>query len=738
MNEIKMSSGKYNSLQEAINDCPEQSVISLDGKVYDETVYISKSIKLIGTEETVLLFKDKQLIIEKEADVTFERIMFAIEPSKHDANVVLKNCNMTFLNGEIAVKKQVKDTYSAVWAENSNVTIIKSNIKSDANLIKSIHGDILALDENNIVFDQCVIGIEVLGLSMTKITNNQISSGSNFLRISKAGDFLIERNKFVNPKEPHLAKPRFILIESIDQGELAQISDNIFHTEKTLNILIQNSSLVTRSIEFTGNTVTTDSLTKIAVKFDKIQGLVSIDKNTLGSGKFITNKCGEIILKLSTFNRYAAAQNKQIRVLSNENVQQVVIDGAFHVHLKNNKIKNEVKDEEAIKISSVDKVRIDSNNITSVDNGISIFNAGDNLETLLYNNEFSNCRKRAINLTSTTQRKFLKTELVIKNNVFMNNERAVFMDDQNMKHCTVEENYFGGNKDAIILLGGKATGDLKITGNFLTNARQKVEVRNAELCHLTHNNLNNSKIHLRGCEEILFHGNYFNNQNHKKGKCLDNDVCIKLGGRLTVTHNTMLKGKLKNENKEVYDLLNITAYERQPAITIQDNTQLEGYERRSFFDNYQPKALKLYPDESLLSMIQYEGDADHNMSMMDMDEVMRKDFYDLRASLSDLKEQIQSQLIRKTIASIVDQLDIEILAGRDSNDIYRFIVKTTETVEMLKIYITMEDTVDSMTEKRIVQVLNNYMSVLSSFLNKVSEDEQDKLKAQLNLLENLL
>ncbi len=738
MEELMISINDYPSIQEAINHMKSDSVLILDDQVYDETIYIDKPVKIIGQNNTVLNFNNRQFIIEKGADVELKNLMISIQPTDFEANILVRDSSLKIVECHLDVKTQSRDLYAVLWAENSYVSFQHMNIKSEANLIKSIHGKVFELNGNNIDLDKCLLGVEVHGSEVIEICNNKITCSMNFLRMSKIYDFKIEGNEFLIPLEPILSKPRFFILDGVENGDIAQIKGNIFDAEKTLNILIHNGQSVSRTLEFSENTFKLKQDIKAAIKFDKINGLVKLDKNNLDDGKIIANQCGEITICTSIFRRFTAIKSKHIRLVKNEKLQQIIIEDSYHIHLKNNEINNIVSNEDAIKLTSIDKIRLEGNTVTSIDHGVSVLNAGDNLESLFINNEFKNCKKRAINMTSTTQIKNIKSELYVKNNIFINNDKALFMDDQNMKHCTIDENYFDNNKDAVVLLGGKKTGDLKVTGNFYTASNQKLEVRKASLCHLTHNNLSNSKIHIRGCDDILIHGNFYDNPGSKRGKCLDNEVCVKLGGHLTVSHNRILKGRVKNEVKETFDTLNITAYERHPAVTIHDNTQLEGYEKKSLFSTYQPKTLELYPDASLLSLLQYEGDTEHNLSMMDMDEVMRRDFLDLRSSFVDLKDLVQSQVIRKNIHAIVENLQIEILAGRDSNDIYRFIVKTNETVEMLKIYTTMEATVDSITEKRIVSVLSNYMDVLSGFMQKISEDEQDKLKAQINLLENLL
>ncbi|MCH4886579.1 hypothetical protein EZV73_03315 [Acidaminobacter sp. JC074] len=727
----------YTSIQDAINHMNHGDRLTLENQVYDETIYINKSIDIVGLVNSVLILSEKKLIIEN-AEVNLSKLKISIGETDFDANILLKKSQVSFEGCNFDIKKQSKDLYAAIWSEDSSLALKDNKITSDAGLIKHMHGHRLSLINNDLTINMCILALEMHGVKNVELIENKVTCPVNFLRMTKIHNYKIEKNEFTLAKEPRVSKPRFFILDGIESGQESLISGNVFHTEKTLNFLIQNSYEAGRVLFFNDNTINSGDDLISAIKFDKIKGTVNFGGNKMSDGKIIANQCGEVSVNASSFRRFSAIRSKHLRLSSNEDVKQILVEGAYHLYLKANKIDNKVMNEEAVRLSTIDKIRLEGNTIKSVDHGVSVLNDGNNLETLFINNDFRHCKKRAINMTAVMQINKLKAELVVKNNIFIDNDKALFMDDQNIKHVTVEENYFDNNKLAVILNGGKSTGDLKVTGNFFTPSNQLIEIRSAKLCHITHNNLNNSKLHIRGCEDILIHGNLYDNPRSKRGKCLDNEVCIKLGGHLTVSHNKLLRGRLKNEDREVFDTLNISSYERRPAVTIHDNTQLDGFEKRSFFDNYQPKSLQLYPDASILSMLQYEGDLEHNLNLMDMDEVMKRDFLDHRSTFIDLKDLVESQVIRKKIHTIVEKLQIEILSGRDSNDIYRFIVKTNETVEMLKIYVTMEETVDSMTEKRIVSVLDNYMQVLSGFMMDVSEEDQDKLKAQINLLENLL
>lgn len=739
MNEemILMSSKKYTSIQEAINIAGEDDVIQLENIIYTEPISINKSIKLVGQEDTVLVLSLHQLHIKDGVQVIFENILFSVEPVTYDAHIMVENALMMLIHCDIQVLNQKRDLYSCIWAESSSVIIAGSNIKSDANLIKCVNGDVLELKDNNMVISTGNVGIEAHSMNMVRLQSNNISSAINMLRLSKVAEFSIEKNTFVSPKEPRILKSMFILVDGIEHGEISTIKENIFQTEKTLNITLRNSMTVNRKIEFIGNTVISEGI-KANIKFEMIQGMVVIGQNKLPGCQVSIGKSSEVMIKKNQLSLLLCVNNRQLMIADNENLKQVSIDTSYYTNIKNNQISNDVNDADALRLVGIDKLVIEHNRISSVDHGMTLLNAGDNLETVIQKNEFSNCRKRSINIASTAQKKYLKTEIQINNNVFLNNDKAVHLDDKNLKSCHMEENYFGDNQEAIVIFGGKSTSGIKIIGNYFLATAQKIEVRNGELCQLSHNALNDSKMQLRGCDEIIMHGNLIDNPHYRKGKFLHNDVCIKSGGRLTISHNTMLKGKIKQAKKEIYEHLNITSYEKNPAVNIHDNIQLEGYRKKSFFDTELPQELKLYPDESLLSMLRYEGDAEHNLNIVDMDDMMRKNFFEIRDAFSDLKDRVMSNVVSKSISDVLDVFQMDVLAGRDSNDIYRFIAKSNETVEMLKIYTNMEDNIDTNTERRIVSVMNNYLMVVNQFLNKTTEDEEDKLKAQLNLLENLL
>ncbi len=123
---------------------------------------------------------------------------------------------------------------------------------------------------------------------------------------------------------------------------------------------------------------------------------------------------------------------------------------------------------------------------------------------------------------------------------------------------------------------------------------------------------------------------------------------------------------------------------------------------------------------------------------MSIDDVMTSDFYKLLDEFNKIKERVYSKEIKEALSELLNAFNIDMFAGHDSNDIYRFMAKTNETVEMLKIYLSMEVETDVSTEKRVITVLENYKVVLHQMMFTQAENEQDKLNAQLKLLENLL
>jgi hypothetical protein len=374
-----------------------------------------------------------------------------------------------------------------------------------------------------------------------------------------------------------------------------------------------------------------------------------------------------------------------------------------------------------------------------VDHGITLLNAGDNLEISVLKNEFSGCRKRAINIASTMQQKYLKTEVNIAGNIFIHNGKGIYIDDRNLKSCSIHENYFSDNKDAIVLLGGKSTSYLKLSGNYFDATTQRIEFRGSQMCKITHNAFSDSKLNVRGCDEIVIDGNYFSKYYYSTGKSLNSEICIKSGGSLSASHNTLLTGKKRHEKKEVIERLNITSYERQSAMNIHGNKVLHEYRKKKFFEEIEPD-LALYPNESLLATLRFQihAESNRNPSDMSIDDVMTSDFYKLRDEFNKIKERVYSKEIKEALSELLNAFNIDMFAGHDSNDIYRFMAKTNETVEMLKIYLSMEVETDVSTEKRVITVLENYKVVLHQMMFTQAENEQDKLNAQLKLLENLL
>lgn len=733
---ILMSSNSYTSIQEAVNQMKDNETLVLENKIYAEGLVIDKSVHILGQDESVLVLSLHQLHILNGANVTFENVVISVEPIHFDAHIMIKDAALILDKCAIQVLKPGADLYACIWSEHGSLSIYHSNIKTEANLIKSVHGDLIALKNNHMILAGGQVALEGHQTKMVCLEDNEISSAVHMMRLTKVSEFLIKNNQFVSPKEPRFHNGLYIFIDGIEQGDISSILNNVFSSEKALNIVIKNSLSVHRKIEFAHNKMTSEM--KSGLKFEVIQGLVEIQENDLSLCQVSVGSCSEVMVQSNRLGWLLCLNNRQLMIGGNKELKQVVIETSYYTSLKNNEIHNDGHDTEAVSIKGVDKLVVEHNRISSVDHGMTLLNGGDNLETIIRKNTFEKCRKRSLNIVSTTQKKYLKTELQINNNVFLNNDKAIHLDDKNLKSCHMEENYFGENQEAILIIGGKATSHIQLIGNYFSPTMQKIELRNGEICSLTHNALMDSKMILRGCDEILIHGNLIDNPHYKKGKFLHNDVCIKSGGRLTISHNTILKGKIKQAKKEIYEHLNITSYERHPSVNIHDNLQLEGYRKRSFFQTERTEELKLYPDESLLSMLKYEGDSEHNLNLIDMDDRMRQQFFNIRNQLIEVKERLLNGAIAGAVDDVIGGLKIELLAGRDSNDIYRFIAKSNETIEMLKIYTSMANRIDGMTEKRILSVLKSYMMVVEQFSSKRSEDEEDKLKAQLNLLENLL
>lgn len=724
---IYLKDGHYLNLQDAINKVENNSILVLENKVYSESLVIDKNIQIEGQDATTLLV-DKEIKIDG-GQVTLHHLTIDVQGLSNDIGVMVSEGQLTCVDCVIKTVKQKKDTFSCFWVETGALALEDCQIHMMSNFIKIINGEGLVLVNNQMSLMAGNIAIESHGMAHVKIFNNKIRSAVALMRSSKIFDMVVEENHI----ESSMPSGSLMTFDSLEHGNEFSIKNNNLQISDDTLITISNSLSVKRDIQVTGNKINQESQSQIDLSH--LQGRVLVEDNNFRYLK--ASQCHDVMIKNNQLQGVNCHQISKLIIHNNQVHGVIQLHTVNHAQLKKNTLVNERRDTDAIKIAVVNKLIFEHNKISSVDHGLTLLNAGDNLETKVHKNEFISCRKRAVNLSSTMQKKHIKTEVSINSNIFMRNDKAIHLDDRNLKSLLMEENYFGENHDALSIFGGKATGEVKLVGNYFDPSGQKLEIRSAEVCQLNHNMLNDSKLSIRGCDDIIITGNHIDNQYYNKGKSLYNEISIKTGGLLTISQNVMLKGKLRHEKKEVYDQLNISSYERNPSINISGNFLIN--ENYGFFDKPRT-ALKLFPDESLLSVLSYQIQSKEHgeLKELDIDDMMKADFIKLRDNLLAIKEGVSNPKIKEVIGQVVESFNIDIFNGRDSNDIYRFIVKSNETVEMLKIYASMEEDTDLKTSERIVGVMDNYMIMLNSFLSKQTEDEQDKLNAQLKLLENLL
>lgn len=735
---IHLSSGVYRSIQDAIDAVDDNTRIVLDSKVYSESFTVNKSMEIVGANDTVIKLDDHQIVLANDSTLLLDNIKVEIQSMHHDAGIVVSGGVLKCSSCTFTSEKQNRDVFSCVWVEAGSFYLKDSHVDSHANFIKIINGEMLELTNNDFTMTDGNISIETHGMKNINIADNVIKSSVNFVRCTKSVNFIFDNNTISLSLLHGLKEPVFLNVDGLDHGDECQISGNTIHVENEVILTISNSLSMNRKIEFSNNDIHGNGDSRTLLKFDHLQGLIILENNKLIRSKIMVLKCSELLLKKNEIMLLSTQKLNLLMAIDNSFLKHVTIDDAKHVNFKKNSIINDRADCEAIKLTSIDKLIFDQNKISSVDHGITLLNAGDNIEIRIERNEFASCRKRAINIASTMQKKYLKTEVNIIKNIFIGNDKAIYIDDRNLKACNVQENYFDENNEAIIIFGGKSTSNIKVYGNYFEESSQSIELRYTKYCSLSHNELTDSKLSIRGCDEIIISGNHIQKNYYNNGKSLENEVAIKAGGCITVSRNVMLSGKPRHEKKEVLNHLNISSYERQPLAKIFENRPLIESVNSRLFKFSSNNHINRYPDESLLSALRYQIHTEDNLSNMTIDEVLKKDFFKLRESLESIRINIPSESIKQLISSAIDQFQIEIFTGRDMNDIYRFIIKSNETVEMLRLYIGLEDKTDMVTEERIISIMHNYLMIFSKFIHKGNEDEQDKLNAQIKLLENLL
>lgn len=734
---IDLSNNPKRSLQDAVQSAPEHAIIKLAARVYSEHLVINKSLTFVGNDSSIHL--DNQVIgIEGDIEVVFEHITFQVRPTDYDANIMVTGSKLILKEVTLNTERQIKDFYAAIWVEGGSLVIESGRIDVKSNLVKAINGTTLSISNASVDFKGSIIAMESRGMHQLILKDNKIHTYCNMLSATKIQDLEISNNTITVSEETNASMVTLFHLETLDHGDQFEIQHNEFSINMNALLTTNNCLVTNRELLYSHNTFNVKLQVMCTIDFRRLQGNLTLEENQLTGCTLQFDRCEALTLQKSQVTGLTASHVKLMRLHNNTINGQMTLNHITHLQMEQNKINNSQYDAEALRLVAVDKVKLIKNRFSSVDHGLTLLNAGDNLECMIKNNEFINCRKRAINIASTQQQKYFKTELHLEENLFINNEKAIYVDDQNLKSIDISKNYFGENKDAVMVYGGKGTSKVAISHNYLSDDTQHIEVRTSQLCVVANNELNDGKMNIRGCDEIRIVGNHMANNYLARGKALHNEIAIKTGGSLTVSQNVMLTEKMKYEKKEVMAQLNVTAYERHPAIAIYDNYPMEGSIKRGFFDTREIEIERTYPDASLKTAIRFEMDTDVAIKAANLDEAMKTEFVNLQEQLVRFHDQSIDLELKKQLENILKNFKIDLFAERETNDIYRFIVKTTETVEMLKLYFGVQQNLDEKVSKRIKNILKHYETALLSFSNAQQEEEQDQLSAQIKLLENLL
>jgi parallel beta-helix repeat protein len=719
------------SLQKVLEFAQNDDLIVLENKTYEEPLIIKSSITLKGPGR--IYFGQHQLLVSEGADVVFEEIQFEVGDGQADANLLFSNSQVTFKKCSISSETNGRGLYATLWAENTNLTFDECRIEAHSNVIKALNAQTVMISNTHIKCHNGQIGIEGHQVSEFVFDNNRFYSAVDGLRLSKVGNVSLINNHFIQLESDLYTHSKWIEIEGMERGEFTLIENNEFELNKRAAINVKNNLVPSRALIIKDTKVKYEKDTSLLIDISYHQGQVTLENNDFGTAKVSTKQCSEIQLEKNSFYTYVGKDFKILNALENNIKQYLGLSNSHYVALLRNTFTNEHSDKEAIHLQGINKLILEKNKISSAEHGISFLNAGDNLEVKLIGNEFLNCRSRAVNFSSSMQKKHLKTEVTFEGNIFSSNDRGIYIDDRNLKSCLIKENYFADNNGAVTVFGGKSTSEIKLDGNYFSDDMQLIEMRGTQLLTLMNNTLSDSKLNLRGSDEILIKGNKMIKHNYS-GKSFHNEVSIRAGGNLTVTRNKLLLGKPRQEKKEVSDYLNITAYERTPSLHIGGNMPLsESRFEHQYKIDYDLKC----PDETLLSRLKYHGDK-RNLGDDNIDEMLHKDFVKLRQTLEKLNQDIQSSMMKHYIEDILEKFTMDIFKERDTNDAYRFIVATNETVEMIKLFLSIDENISEETEVKMKGILDSYMLSMTNYLNRPAEEEEEKLNAQMKLLEQLI
>lgn len=703
-------------LQDVINSAPDHAIIELEGKLYQESLQIDKPLTFKGTENTILDLDQDSIQFLCEDMLVIEDLEIQIKANKDFPAIYVKNGTAMLRNCRILCSSQIQEIYSCIWVEEGSFYLNDTFVEVSCDLLKCINGQDIKIDKCDLKLTGGKdVFIESHGMSYLQLTRNTIEIDHDFIRATKTNDFLFEDNNVTIKKGS-----RFLIVDGIlTSGEVFDIKDNRFYLEKNMFISISNCQSANRKVLIYKNLVMEDMTGKAQCLISGIHGTVLIDENHLQD--ILISKCSEIIFRRNRLEHMSIELIEQVIGIKNRIKGNILIRGIQYLDLKKNYFDNVNHDGEAIELSEIQKVIFEENHVSSVDHGLTLHNSGDCITIRVMHNEFKSCKKRGLNIVSSFQKKYLKSDIEISKNIFIKNEKAIFVDDRNLKTCQLSENFFDDNLEAIHITGGKQTHTLKIEGNYI-GKNQLLSLRSSGVLLLQSNRMIECPMSIRGIDDISITANHFEIEQVKV--TTPHEIAIKLGGSLMVRHN-IFSGKLRNEKKDLTKRLNITAYERLPSIVLKNNFGQQG-----------KKALPILevPDTSLIYTLRHLQDDQGE----GIDHVLENEFLEVREALISLKKKLINEHFKKLLMEIIDQFQIRLLSNKSSNEIYRFIVRANEMKEMLKIYIQMAGELEQATESRILDIMNNFLAFLQETSDENFDGEKDKLKAQMKLMEKLL
>ncbi|MBN2793774.1 MAG: right-handed parallel beta-helix repeat-containing protein [Clostridia bacterium] len=705
---INVSEFAYESLQAVIDQSEPYSIIYLEDKSYHEGFHIDKPLVLIGQEHTAFVLGKEQILIED--DIVFRQIKFRFHETKNDVHMMATKGRISCHHCDFYIEKQSRPLYAALWLEKSGFYSIGCRYDASASILKSIHGGQVMFSHNQVDYHDQNIAIEAHQIENIQLSDNHFHVKGQMLSVTKSGGVLVTDNTV----EIHESSQMIALlkIEEIFNHEDVQILNNRISGHQTGLIAVAKLNETDQSVLINDNVFLND---KMILNVAEVKGQVFIENNR-ELHEFHGRHLEHIQLKDNQLNHLELIRIEFLKLYSSTVKGLVRLQDCGYVDLVENKLINEDNHQEVLFCQYIGKMYMRKNFFKSLDHGFTFLNGGDNLELSLVENTFEKCRKRAVNVASTTQRKFVKTIMTIKHNIFTDNEHGIYIDDQNLKSCEVLENYFSGNRTALLLIGGKSTSQVKISDNYLGYDRQTIEVRNSRGVTLMENECADSNVVLRGCDDMLIQKNHFSpGGNHQ--------IAVKSVGYLTIMQNEVLNQRSKQEQRELMSFFNITAYDRKPAIKIQNNySDQEGHLN--------------YPDSSLLELLTYQIRTSDNLKAMSFDDALKQDFLFMTDRLEKIALKISHEAIELQMDNILKRLNLTGLADKETNDIYKLIAKGKETIAMLDMYLEIED--KHLVEERILNVLRSFDETIQVFYETKKNKQSDLLNAQIKMLENYL